>query len=130
MTLQGFEHWEKYEADYLAGKKDAYNAEKLRMADILIDQAEKILLPGLREAIEVRDAATPLTNFRYTANPRGAIYGWDQTLDDSGPSRFPQRTPVKNLYLAGAWTFPGGGYGACIPSGLQCFAEIMSSWKG
>jgi phytoene dehydrogenase-like protein len=130
MTLQGFEHWEKYEADYLAGKKDAYNAEKLRMADILIDQAEKILLPGLRKAIEVRDAATPLTNLRYTANTRGAIYGWDQTLDNSGPSRFPQRTPVKNLYLAGAWTFPGGGYGAVIPSGFLCFAEIMKSWKG
>jgi all-trans-retinol 13,14-reductase len=128
MTLQGFGPWEKYEADYFAGKKDAYHAEKLRMADILIDRAEKILLPGLRKAIEVRDAATPLTNVRYTANPRGAIYGWDQTLDNAGPSRFPQRTPLKNLYLAGAWTFPGGGYGACIPSGLQCFAEIMKNW--
>ncbi len=128
MTLQGYEHWEKYEAAYLAGKKDAYNAEKLRMADILIDQAEKNLLPGLRKAIEVRDAATPLTNLRYTANPRGAIYGWDQTLDNAGQTRFPQRTPVKNLFLAGAWTFPGGGYGACIPSGLLCFAEIMRNW--
>jgi len=129
MTLQGFEHWEKYEADYFAGKKDAYKAEKARMADILIGQAEKILLPGLRKAIEVRDAATPLTNLRYTGNTRGAIYGWDQTLNDSGPSRFPQRTPLKNLYLAGAWTYPGGGYGACLPSGLQCFAEVMRSWK-
>jgi phytoene dehydrogenase-like protein len=130
MTLQGFAPWEKYEAAYFAGEKDAYRAEKNRLADILIDQAEKVLLPGLRKAIEVREVATPLTNVRYTANARGAIYGWDQTLDNSGPSRFPQRTPVKNLYLAGAWTFPGGGYGACIPSGLQCFAEIMRSWKG
>ncbi len=129
MTLQGFEHWEKYAADYFAGKKDAYHAEKNRMADILINQAEKILLPGLRKAIEVRDAATPLTNIRYTSNPRGAIYGWDQTLDDSGPSRFPQRTPVKNLFLAGAWTVPGGGYGACLPSGLLAFAEVMSDWQ-
>jgi all-trans-retinol 13,14-reductase len=128
MTLQGFEHWEEYAADYFAGKKDAYRAEKNRMADILIDQAEKILLPGLREAIEIKEAATPLTNIRYTANPRGAIYGWDQTLDNSGASRFPQKTPVKNLYLAGAWTNPGGGYGAVIPSGLLCFAEIMKSW--
>jgi all-trans-retinol 13,14-reductase len=130
MTLMGFAPWEKYEADYFAGKKDAYRVEKLRVADALIDQAEKVLLPGLRKAIEVRDAATPLTNVRYTANTRGAIYGWDQTLDNSGPTRFPQRTPVKNLYLAGAWTFPGGGYGACIPSGLQCFAEVMRNWKG
>ncbi|HVP91347.1 MAG TPA: NAD(P)/FAD-dependent oxidoreductase [Terriglobales bacterium] len=129
MTLQGFDHWAKYEADYFAGKKEAYRAEKLRMADILIDQAERILLPGLRKAIEVRDAATPLTNLRYTANPRGAIYGWDQTLDNAGQARFPSRTPVKNLYLAGAWTFPGGGYMACIPSGLLAFAEVMRSWQ-
>jgi all-trans-retinol 13,14-reductase len=128
MTLQGYGPWEKYEADYFAGRKDAYRAEKNRLADILIDKAEKVLLPGLRRAIEIREVATPLTNVRYTANPRGAIYGWDQTLDNSGRSRFPQRTPVKNLYLAGAWTFPGGGYGACIPSGLLCFAEIMKNW--
>jgi all-trans-retinol 13,14-reductase len=128
MTLQGFDAWEKYAADYFAGKKDAYRAEKDRMADILIDQAEKVLLPGLRKTIEIKEAATPLTNIRYTANPRGAIYGWDQTLDNSGPSRFPQRTPVKNLYLSGAWTSPGHGYGAVIPSGLMCFAEIMKSW--
>jgi len=128
MTLQGFDHWAKYEADYFAGKKEAYRTEKLRMADVLIDQAEKVLLPGLRKAIEVRDAATPLTNLRYTVNPRGAIYGWDQTLDNSGQTRFPARTPVKNLHLAGAWTFPGGGYGACIPSGLLAFAQIMKEW--
>jgi phytoene dehydrogenase-like protein len=128
MYLQGFAPWEKYEADYLAGRKDAYRIEKNRRADALIDQAEKVLLPGLRKTIEVKDAATPLTNLRYTANPRGAIYGWDQTIDNSGSGRFPQRTPVKNLYLAGAWTFPGGGYGACIPSGLQAFAEVMRTW--
>jgi len=128
MTLQGFAPWEKYESDYFAGRKDAYQAEKNRMADILIEQAEKVLLPGLRQNIEVREVATPLTNVRYTGNTRGAIYGWDQTLDNSGPTRFPQRTPVKNLYLAGAWTNPGGGYGAVIPSGLLCFAEIMRTW--
>ncbi len=128
MTLQGFDRWEKYAADYFAGKKDAYRVEKDRMTEILIDQAEKVLLPGLRKAIEIKEAATPLTNIRYTANPRGAIYGWDQTLDNSGPSRFPQRTPVKSLYLSGAWTAPGHGYGAVIPSGLMCFTEIMKSW--
>ena len=81
-----------------------------------------------RKAIEIREVATPLTNMRYTANPRGAVYGWDQTLDNSGSTRFPNTTPVKNLYLAGAWTSPGHGYGAVIPSGLLCFAEIMKSW--
>ncbi len=125
---QSYDYWAKYEADYLKGNKTAYRADKERQADILIERAEKKLLPGLRQAIEVREVGTPLTNLRYTGNYRGAVYGWDQTLDNSGPSRMPHKTPIKNLYLAGAWTSPGGGYGAVIPSGLECFAEIMKTW--
>jgi len=128
IVLQGYEPWKKYEADYFEGKKDAYRAEKERQADILIKKAEEILLPGLSRAIEVKEIGTPLTNVRYTSNYRGAIYGWDQTLDNSMPRRLPHRTPIKNLYLAGAWTQPGHGYGAVIPSGLECFQEIMKEW--
>jgi phytoene dehydrogenase-like protein len=130
IATQGFDYWKKFETDYFYGNKDAYAKEKTRLADVLIDKVEKTLLPGLRKAIEVVEVATPLTNVRFTSNPRGAIYGWDQTVDNSGQRRFPQRTPIKNLYLSGAWTFPGGGYGACVPSGLACFAEVMRDWKG
>jgi all-trans-retinol 13,14-reductase len=127
---QGYDYWKTYETDYFYGNKDAYTKEKMRLADILIDRVEKTFLPGLRKSIEVVEAATPLTCLRFTSNPRGAIYGWDQTLGNSGNTRFPQRTPVKNLYLSGAWTFPGHGYGACIPSGLSCFAAVMADWNG
>jgi all-trans-retinol 13,14-reductase len=127
-ALQGYDYWEKYEADYFAENKKAYRKEKERMAQILIKRAEEKLLPGLAEAIEVMEVGTPLTNLRYTGNYRGAIYGWDQTLDNSGPSRMPHVTPVENLYLAGAWTSPGGGYGGVIWSGLECFGEIMKRW--
>lgn len=126
--LQGYDHWKKYEADYFKGNKKEYGAEKERMADIVIDQVEKTLLPGLRDAIEIKEIGTPLTNLRYTGNYHGAIYGWDQTLDNSGPSRLPHNTPIKNLYLAGAWTSPGHGYGGVIWSGLECFGEIMQKW--
>ena len=126
---QGYDYWKTYETDYLSGNKAAYTKEKTRLADILIDKVEKTLLPGLRKAIEVMEVATPLTNLRFTGNPRGAIYGWNQTVDNSGNRRFPQKTPIKNLYLSGAWTFPGHGYGACIPSGLSCFAAVMRDWK-
>jgi all-trans-retinol 13,14-reductase len=128
LVLQGYDHWEKYEADYKKGNKEAYRAEKDRMADILIKKVEETLLPGLSEAIEVKEIGTPLTHWRYTRNYRGAIYGWDQTLNNTGANRVPHNTPIKNLYLAGAWTQPGHGYGAVIPSGLQCFGEIMRSW--
>ena len=128
LSLQGFKHWEKYEADYLKGNKKEYRKEKERMAEVLIKKVEETVLPGLSDAIAVKEIGTPLTNWRYTRNYRGAIYGWDQTLNNTGANRVPHTTPIKNLYLAGAWTRPGHGYGAVIPSGLECFAEIMKKW--
>ena len=128
LILQGFDHWQPYAADYEKGNKSAYRAEKERLAEWLIARVDKTLLPGLRDAIEVKEIGTPLTHRRYTLNYRGAIYGWDQTLDNSGPRRLAHKTPVKNLFLSGAWTRPGHGYGAVIPSGLECFGEIMKEW--
>lgn len=128
LTLSSYNHWKQYEADYFAGNKDAYKKEKERIADILIDRVERTLLPGLRDAIEVKEIGTPLTNMRYTSNYHGAIYGLDQTVDNSGQSRLPHHTPISNLYLAGAWTRPGHGYGAVVSSGLECFGEIMQKW--
>jgi len=128
IVLQGYDHWKGFEADYFRGRKDAYRAEKERMANVLIKTAEDSLLPGLSRAIEVKEVATPLTNLRYTGNYRGAIYGWDQTVDNSGQARLPHKTPLRNLYLAGAWTRPGHGYGGVLWSGLECFGEIMKEW--
>ncbi len=128
IVLQGFDHWKKYEADYWNGNKKEYQAEKERMADILIKKVEETLLPGLSKAIEIKEIGTPLTNVRYTSNYRGAIYGWDQTLDNSGPRRLSHVTPIKNLYLSGAWTRPGHGYSAVLWSGVECFSEIMKRW--
>ncbi len=128
ITLQGYDHWEQFESDYFAGNKKAYRAEKERMADVLIGQAEKTIMPGLSKAVQVKEIGTPLTNLRYTGNHRGAVYGFDQTLDNSGMQRVPHDTPIKNLFLAGAWTRPGHGYTAVIWSGLECFGEIMRAW--
>lgn len=50
------------------------------------------------------------------------------SVDNSGRARVGHARPVKNLYLAGAWSRPGHGYGAVIPSGLECFAEVMKGW--
>jgi len=129
LVLQGFDHWEKFQADYFKGKKGAYRAEKEKMADILIQKVEKTFLPGLSKAIDIKEIGTPLTNLRYTGNYRGAIYGWDQTLNNSGKNRLPHNTPVQNLYLSSAWTRPGHGYSAVLWSGLECFGEIMQNWE-
>jgi len=128
LTLQGYGPWEKFEKDYRAGNKAEYRKQKEHMAQVLIEKAEKTVLPGLARAVEVTEVGTPLTNWRYTGHHRGAIYGWDQTVNNSGATRVGHATPVKNLYLAGAWSRPGHGYGAVIPSGIECFSEITKTW--
>lgn len=127
-AIQGYDHWKKYEHDYFNNNKSEYRKEKQRMADILIKRVEQTLLPGLSKSIEVKEIGTPLTNVRYTSNYRGAIYGFDQTLNNSGNNRLSHDTPIKNLYLSGAWTKPGHGYGGVLWSGLECFGEIMQNW--
>ena len=84
-----------------------YLQAKQQLADTLIARADAAV-PGLADAIEVQEASTPLTNFRYTRNPRGAIEGYENTPENSGLGWLPQQTPIRNLFLAGAWTNTGG----------------------
>ncbi len=129
-TFTGYKPWKKYESAYFNGDKEEYRKEKERLADILIRKVEDTLMPGLSSAIEVKEIGSPLTNVRYTGNYHGAIYGLDQTVDNSGPSRLGHETPISNLYLSGAWTKPGHGYGSVLSSGIECFGEIMKKWNG
>jgi len=43
--------------------------------------------------------------------------------------RLPNKTPIPNLYLAGAWTFPGGGQSAVIASGTIAGKMILMEDK-
>jgi len=126
----GYGPWRKFEADYRAGRKDAYNKEKERWTNILIGRVEKEVIPGLTSMIEERESATPLTNWRFTRNPEGAIYGFEQAMNNTFMNRIDNRTPVKGLYLAGAWGNPGGGYTAVMGSGRTTFMKLMEDWKG
>ena len=91
---------------------------------IFVRRAEKYL-PGLESHLEVYEVGSPRTMEHYTLNPGGSIFGWDNTLDQALLKRLPQKTPIKNLYLAGAWTFPGGGQSAVLISGEMVGREIL-----
>jgi prolycopene isomerase len=128
LCLCGYEPWRKFEADYRSGRKKTYYKEKERRTRALIARAEKDFIPGLSSMIEVKESATPLTNWNYTRNPEGAIYGFNQTLDNSFMNRLDCKTPVKGLYLASAWANPGGGYGAVLSSGEKAFTKMVKDW--
>ncbi|MBW1799426.1 MAG: NAD(P)/FAD-dependent oxidoreductase [Deltaproteobacteria bacterium] len=126
--LCGYEPWRRFESDYRAGQKGAYNREKARWTDILIRRAEASVIPGLSSMIEIAEAATPLTNWRFTGNTEGAIYGFEQSMNNAYMNRIDNRTPVKGLYLAGAWGKPGGGYTGVLRSGEMTFEMMMADW--
>ena len=130
LFLCAYEPWRKFEEDYRAGRKAAYYKEKQKWTDILLGRAEKMVVPRLSSMIEVKEAATPLTNWRFTRNTNGAIYGFEQSLGNAFMKRIDNVTPVKGLYLASAWGNPGGGYTGVLRAGELTFQKLMESWGG
>jgi len=128
LFLCGYEPWRKFEADYRAGRKEAYYKEKARWTDILIKRTEEKVIPGLSSMIEVKEAATPLTNWRFTGNTQGAIYGFEQSMENAFMNRIDNRTPIKGLYLSSAWGSPGGGYAGVLRTGEATFQKMMEDW--
>jgi prolycopene isomerase len=102
-TLIGGEGWHRL-------TKAEYRKKKKELTQIMLAKAEEVL-PGLLRHIEVCEAGSPATMNKFTSNPLGAIYGFEQSVAQSGLfRRFPQRYPIKGLYHVGGWTFPGAGF--------------------
>jgi len=113
------------EYDYWASlSREHYLDEKRRVTDGLIRQAEKII-PNLSSYVEHIETATPLTMERYTGNYKGAVYGWSQIVSQSGINRQPKETPIRNLYLASAWTRIGGGIFPVMYAGECAAMKIL-----
>jgi prolycopene isomerase len=126
--ISGYEPWKAFEQDYREGRKAAYHEKKSAITRAIIRRVEEKLLPGLSKMVAVQEAGTPLTNVRYTSNTEGAIYGFEQSLDNSFMSRMSNRTPIKGLYLASAWGEPGGGFTGVLMSGRKTFGMLMEDW--
>ncbi len=95
---------------------DEYRELKERLGDALVERAEA-LVPGLAGRVEARRVGTPLTMERYTLNTGGAAYGWAPIPEQAGENLPGARTPFSGLYMAGHWTFPGGGIAGAMTSG-------------
>jgi prolycopene isomerase len=133
--LCGYEPWEKFEDAYKNSYSGAnvsleeYYTEKKDVAETIIKVVEEKILPGLSKRIVMQETSTPLTNVRYTFNTGGAIYGYEQDVDNSGLNRLSNRTPVPGLYLSSAWTNPGGGFELVMLSGKEAAKCIIEDWN-
>ena len=114
-------------ADYLSDwkdlNKDDYKNKKEEVAQIFFERLEKII-PGITNEIEYYEVGTPKTIQRYTLNPEGTAYGFAQIPKQAGLFRIPNKSAIKNLYFASAWTNPGGGFTGAILSGWFCAREV------
>ncbi len=111
------------DADQWSRDPAEYEAQKQRMADQLLDVAERAITPGLRQHIVVQETITPLALWTFTLNEGGVPYGWEFTTDQS--LRIPNETEIPGLFLAGAWSQPSHGFAGVQASGYQAARRIL-----
>ncbi len=119
MRLDHAKSWRGLSADEYHAKKDA-------VTQSLLQKAQRIM-PDLPKHIDVTELATPLTMERYTANPEGAIFGYSHITSQSGLNRIVDSTPLEGLYLASAYTYPGGGLSSVVTSGYVAAKHIADA---
>jgi len=116
-VIDDFQYWEQ-----LAGNKDAYRAEKERIAGVVADEMER-KYPGFKSAIEVTDVVTPMTYVRYTGNWKGTYMTWLITPDKAKRFRLIKKTVpgLDNFWLSGMWVKPPGG----LPGGPVASRDVI-----
>jgi len=106
----------KYWIELRASDFQSYEREKKILAQQVIDVIEK-KIGGIKDNIEQSDVATPATFYRYTNNWNGSIQGWLPGKNLMAPSPISSELPgLKNFYMVGHWTIPGGGLPISIKS--------------
>jgi phytoene dehydrogenase-like protein len=106
-----------------------YPAAKARLVRDLLAAAERFL-PGLSRAVEVMDAATPLTYRDWSGRPGGSIAGWSWDAWESGalPAGLLVETPVSGLLTAGLYASPVlflGGIPTSMYTGLAAARLVL-----
>jgi phytoene dehydrogenase-like protein len=131
MTLvpSDYEVWNVSKGPAEGGRyhRDAeYRRRKQRLAERLIDGAEDVL-PGIREHIDWKETATPLTQERFTHSTGGTSYGIEPACDQIGPFRMGARTDVSGLFLCGASTASGHGIANVLRSGVLAAGAVLET---
>jgi len=108
------------------GDKQVYRQLKEKAMEALIGGASRVI-PGLKERIEYKDAATPLTYERFTHNTDGATSAWSFNPNKKFHKSIFNvniETPVKNLYIGSSWAMQYGGVPGALAAAYHCANKI------
>jgi len=99
-------------------RKPGYREYKARLAGSLVRTVEAVL-PGLSDAVELMDVATPLTFRDWGGRTEGSVAGWSWSAADAArlPGGLMVRTPVPGLLAAGIYAATGLFWGG-VPTAL------------
>jgi phytoene dehydrogenase-like protein len=103
-----------------------YRSRKSELTERLIGVAERVL-PGIGAHIDWKEAATPVTQERFTRSTSGTSYGIEFSCDQMGPLRMGSRTEIPGLYLCGASTPSGHGISNVMRGGVVAAGAVMET---
>ncbi|MGH8456818.1 MAG: FAD-dependent oxidoreductase, partial [Stenotrophobium sp.] len=83
------------------------------------------VIPGIEKHIVWREAATPLTQHRYTRASGGTPYGLELSVTQFTPFRPGVRTEIGGLYLCGASMAWGPAVEGAMLSGLHAAGAAL-----
>jgi len=97
-----------------------WKSVKKVLTEELLEKVKKIVGKYIEEIV-VYDSATPQTFYRYTLNERGSMYGYENSCDPYKSMKLKNEIGIKNMFLAGHWTEPGGSVYNAMTSGYNAY---------
>jgi len=124
LKTDNFKYWD----DLRKTNVEEYQRKKNRLAEEVIKILDK-RFGNIVKNVEVIDVATPSTFYKYTSNWMGSTQGWDW-LPGVIPETLKKELPgLKNFYMIGQWTMPGGGVTSAFQSGRDITRIICKKDK-
>jgi len=120
LKTDNYQYWDSLRKSNIEG----YNQEKDRLTQEIIKILDK-RFGNIVNNIEVINVATPATFHRHTNNWMGSTQGWNW-LPSLIPESIKKELPgLKNFYLIGQWTTPGGGVSTAFLSGRDIYPNYL-----
>jgi all-trans-retinol 13,14-reductase len=105
---------------------DDWGGVKKEYTEKMLEKILKIVGDYFEEIVVI-ESGTPKTFYRYTLNEKGSMYGFENTKDPYKGMKLKNETGIKNFFLAGHWTEPGGSIYNAMTSGYVAF-ELASEY--
>jgi phytoene dehydrogenase-like protein len=112
----------------LAHDKEAYNLEKMRIGEAVI-QAMETRFPHMIGKLKLLDVATPQTYAKYCNAYRGAFMGFWPTIPGKSLVHTGKIKGLNNMVLSGQWLQPPGGLPVAVMTGKDTIMRLCKRLK-